>query len=261
MNAVDMSAWIGHYPFRGIPNSSIDDLRGRMTALQINRAIVSPYEAIFWENNLDAYERAAEKFQSDAQIEVWPVLRPGATVGAEKLFDRFNPLGLRLLPNYHRYRLSDPAADELMQLAKSRGMIVQIFQRIADERWHHLLTVPPVDPVDMECVSSVHADQPIVLSGIGSLAPFATRLRESPNLYADLSRIRGPQFAYEMLAKTVPMEKLVFGSLWPIQIIEASLWQIQTAKIDDTLKRRILFENAQALLDAAHDRKDQGVQS
>ena len=30
MNVIDVSAWIGGYPFRGIPNSSLDHLRRKM---------------------------------------------------------------------------------------------------------------------------------------------------------------------------------------------------------------------------------------
>jgi predicted TIM-barrel fold metal-dependent hydrolase len=248
MSVIDVSAWIGSYPFRGIPRSSLEDLRRKMSEPSIERAIVSPYEAIFWENNLDAYEQFASRLSNDASIEVWPVARPAAMHGLEKLLDRFQPRGIRLLPNYHGYRLSDPFLKPVFDLAKERRMIVQIFARIADERWHYLLQVPPVDQNDLDYVTSVHTDQPIILSGLNSLAPFASRLRQNPNLFVDLSRIRGPQFAIEQIVNSLPVEKLLFGSLWPVQIIEATLWQITSAKIEDSIKQRLLAENARSLL-------------
>jgi predicted TIM-barrel fold metal-dependent hydrolase len=248
MRVIDVSAWIGSYPFRGIPNSSLENLRAKMNELQIERAIVSPYEAIFWENNLDAYEQFAEQLSGDATIELWPVVRPGATIGLEKLLDRFRPRGLRLLPNYHGYRLSDTAARDILDLAKSRNLITQVFQRIADERWHYLLKVPPVDQADLEYLTSVHTEQRIVLSGLNTLTPFASRLKQNKNLYTDLSRIRGPQFAIESMVKSLPVEKLLFGSLWPVQIIEATLWQITSGKMDDEVKQALLRDNALALL-------------
>jgi predicted TIM-barrel fold metal-dependent hydrolase len=248
MSVIDVSAWIGSYPFRGIPNSSLEDLRAKMTQLNIERAIVSPYEAIFWENNLDAYEQFAQQLEGDEKIEVWPVVRPGATVGLEKLLDRFRPRGLRLLPNYLGYRLSDSSAREILELAKSRNMVTQVFQRIADERWHYLLKVPPIDQTDLEYLTSVHTDQRILLSGLNSIAPFASRLRQNANLYVDLSRIRGPQFAVESIVKSLPVEKLVFGSLWPLQIIEATLWQITSAEVGEGVKQKLLQHNAHTLL-------------
>src|SRR5689334_17959456 len=91
-------------------------------------------------------------------------------------------------------------------------------ERIAVERWHYVLKVPAVDEHDLAYISAVHADQPILISGMNSLDPLASRLRESPLLYTDLSRIRGPQVAIEQIAEKLAVDKLVFGSLWPIQI-------------------------------------------
>jgi predicted TIM-barrel fold metal-dependent hydrolase len=78
-------------------------------------------------------------------------------------------------------------------------------------------------------------------------------LREQPILYADLSRLRGPQFAIEKLVNQLPVEKLVLGSLWPIHIIEATLWQVTTAKISPEIQRQLLHDNAQHLLANARE--------
>jgi hypothetical protein len=243
---IDVSAWIGEYPFRGIPQSSLADLKQLMAKLNIERAIVSPFEAIFWENNLDAYARSADAFHGDEQLKVWPVLRPGALNGIEKLLDHHRPGGLRLLPNYHGYCLCDSAAAEIMHLARERKMIVQIFQRIADERWHWMLKVTEVDAMDLDYVSATFVDQPLIISGRATSDLLNWRLAQCPNLYADISRVRGPQFAIEQLVSACPPEKLLFGSLWPIQIIEATLWQVTTAKIDDSIRAKMLHQNASA---------------
>lgn len=248
---IDTSAWIGNYPFRGIPNSSIADVKRLQKELNIEKSIVAPFEGIFWENTLDAHKHFAEQIAGESTLELWPVVRPGAAVGIEKLLDRYKPRGIRLLPNYHGYRLSDPDAGRILDLARERKLIVQVFARIADERWHHLLHVPGVDQHDLDYLTSVYADQPILISGAASLGPLSARLKELPMLFADHSRIRGPQFAIESLAKSLPMGKIVFGSLWPIQIIEATLWQVTTAKIDDAMKSAVLYDNAQKLLSYA----------
>jgi hypothetical protein len=245
---IDVALWAGQYPFRGIPSATIPDLESRMGTLNIEHGVVAPLEGIFWENNLDAYDRLADDLSDNPALDVWPVLRPGALHGVQKRLDRYHPRGLRLCPNYHDYRLSDPAAADLFALARERNMIVQIFQRIADERWHYLLKVPGVDPTDLEYLTAVHPDQPMILSGLASLPPFANRLRQLPNLYADLSRVRGPQFAIEQLCQSCPPDRLLFGSLWPIQIIEATLWQITTANIDQSTRDAILHRSARKLL-------------
>jgi len=244
----DVSAWIGSYPFRGIPHSSLDDLKRKMTELRIERAIVAPFEAIFWENNLDAYEQWAKQLATHSELELWPVVRPGATHGLERLLDRFKPRGIRLLPNYHCYRLSDRSVEPILNLARERDMIVQVFARIADERWHHMLHLPGVDTADLEYLTSVCPDQRVLISGLNSHSFLAPRLRDQPMLYADVSRVRGPQFAIEKLVNELPANKLIFGSLWPIQIIEGTLWQITTAEIKPAQRDAILFGSAQRLL-------------
>ena len=57
-----------------------------------------------------------------------------------------------------------------------------------------------------------------------------------------------PQSAIEQLVKTLPPDKLLFGSLWPIQIIEATLWQITTADLDEPTRAKLLHGNAKKLL-------------
>jgi predicted TIM-barrel fold metal-dependent hydrolase len=245
---VDVAAWVGEYPFRGINGGAREPLKAVLDRLRIERAIASPYEGIFWENGLEVFERARDAHAADDRVELWPVVRPGFTRGLEKLLDRHRPRGLRLVPNYHGYRLSDPAVADVMAIARARRMIVQVFQRIADERWHFMLKVPAVEPFDLDYLTAMFPDQKILITGMNSVAPLASRLRQLPGLYADVSRTRGPQFAIENMVKTLPAEKLVFGSLWPVQIVEATLWQVTTANIEEGVRQGILHENARRML-------------
>jgi len=245
---IDVSAWVGQYPFRGILRCGVADWKEAAATLGISRAIVSPFEAVFWENNLDAYERWADSLAGESQLEVWPVVRPGALHGVEELLDRLHPRGLRLLPSYHDYHLYDTGVEPIMRLARERGMIVQIFTRIADERWHWMLNVPELPMHDLEYATAVFDQQPIVVCGLNRPQSLAGRMTQHPMLYADVSRLRGPVFGVEQLAKSAPADRLLFGSLWPIQIIEATLWQVTSARIDRAERDRILRDNAATLL-------------
>jgi predicted TIM-barrel fold metal-dependent hydrolase len=246
---IDVSAWVGQYPFRGVP-SSMAELKRRAASCGIARFVVAPYEAVFWENTLDAYAEWAEKLADEPLVEVWPVVRPGAMHGLDKLLERHRPRGLRLVSNYHGFRLYESTVDPIMRLARERGMVVQVFQRLADERWQWIAHVPEVPLHDLEYVTSVYDRQPIIVSAMNRPQSLADRLTHQPQVYVDISRVRGPAFAIESLVSSVPVNRLLFGSLWPVQIIEATLWQVTTARIDAAQRDAILHDNARSLLSA-----------
>ena len=81
--------------------------------------------------------------------------------------------GVRLHPNYHSYKLSDP-----MQPAKcsrrvaQRGLAVQIVIAMEDERTQHaLMRVPPVDPSPLMCFLHSIKNLKIMLLNSGNNTP------------------------------------------------------------------------------------------
>lgn len=251
VNTIDLSAWVGAYPFRGIARSTCADLTRKMEQLHIGRSIVSPFEAIFWENGVDAFREWHFRLRDDARLEVWPVInavKPGAVDELKRLVLETTPRGLRLLPNYHRYSLADPAVAELMEVARINRVIVQVFQRIADERWHWMLHMPPVPQAELEAFAQTYRHQPLLISGSNITPNWEPLLAASNQLFVDISRLRYPVFAVEELIRILSPQQVVFGSLWPIQITEATLWQVTAAHIPVHMKQNILHDNAQRLL-------------
>lgn len=248
---IDVSVWVGSYPFRGIPSSSIGDLKVLCNRLGISQVVASSFENLFWENGLDAYEMWQEELADEDWCEHWPVVNPampGQIRAVKELVERFRPGGLRLLPNYHSYSLQENCVRELMCLAREKRLIVQVFQRIADERWHWMLRVPAVEQEQLEAFAGEHTDQPIIISGTNQPALFSRHMHNDNQLYVDTSRIRGPVFAFEELIRTIPADRILFGSLWPIQIPQATLWQIQGTDMPEKNQSQILGRNYRALL-------------
>ena len=54
--------------------------------------------------------------------------------------------GIRLHPNYHRYELKDPLFEEVLHLAATNKLVVQLVAAMGDLRTQHpLLCTPPAD--------------------------------------------------------------------------------------------------------------------
>ena len=175
---------------------------------------------------------------------------PGQLRGLERIVDRYRPRGIRLLPNYHGYTLRDGVVDELMAFADEHQLVVQVFAMIADPRWHFMLKVPALDPEQLDHFTSRHFNARIIVSGLQPVTRLADRARQCPHLYLDVSRVRGPVFAMEKLVRDVPVDKLLFGSLWPIQIIEATLWQITWSDLPSHTQSLILNTGFEVLMGA-----------
>ncbi len=185
------------------------------------------------------------------RFEHWPVINPampGQISRLKEAIEKVQPRGLRLLPNYHGYHLSDPCLENLMGLVKEHNLVVQVFQRIADERWHWMLHTPAVENSDIVSFVKRYADHRILIGAMNQPNVLVEQLDDLPHLYVDVSRIRGPVFAIEHLLGNLPPNKIVFGSLWPVQIIEATLWQVQEAHISDKVRKAVLHENFETLV-------------
>ena len=87
----------------------------------------------------------------------------------------------------------------------------------------------------------------ILLSAVNAPGLLADALAGCPRACVDLSRVRSPLFAVEKLCRELPADRIVFGSLHPIQTIEASLWPVLDARIDQSARRGILAGNFRRL--------------
>jgi hypothetical protein len=253
--AIDVACWCGAFAERHVPHSEPADLDALAGRLGIERAIVSPFSALSRPGVLASWPEQRDAFSAWKRLEPWPVVEP-ARRGELKRLEAIcrqggreaGPRGVRLLPGCHGYDLADGACGELASLAAERGLIVQVFQRLGDERLSWMRRFPPV-PIDaMEAFAAAHPEPAMIFSGVNGAACEPGCLAAAPRLHLDLSRVRGPVFAVERLLERVPVERLLLGTLWPLQLAEATLWQVQAARIPEEDREAILAGNARRLL-------------
>lgn len=151
---IDVSAFLGHYPFRQLRLTTAAEMVRHMDAHGIDRAVVSSLHAVFYRDSHRGNEELFKDVQPFADR-----LIPVATVNPryagwrrdlEYSVSQGQAKGITLLPEHHGYKLSDPLGHEALQQIATYDLPVVLTQRLEDRRQRH-----PWDVASDLTVSSV----------------------------------------------------------------------------------------------------------
>jgi len=156
---------------------------------------------------------------------------------------------IRLHPNYHAYKLDDPAFVRLLKLAVERRLVVQIALAMEDERMMHpLLRVEPVDTVTLAAtVKQTPGLRLVLLNALGKLRgqPLLD-LIAAGDVYVEVSMLEGVGGLANLLAQ-VPTERVLFGSYAPLFYFESALLKLRESPLSQAQSLAIRGRNAQRL--------------
>ena len=159
---VDANTYFGRWPFRRLFFAGGAGLSALCRRIGVSTALVTPLAAAFYRDCLSAVEEMLEDPGWDGSLmraigSVNPTF-PGWEQDLETMA-RLGCVGIRLLPNYHGYKLFDDAALALVRRVHEHGLPVILTIRMQDERSHHPLM--PVPAVPVEDVRFLLREQPV----------------------------------------------------------------------------------------------------
>ena len=158
--------------------------------------------------------------------------------------------GIRLHPNYHGYKLDDPAFRELLNLAAARKLVVQLALCMEDERTQHpLMRVPPVD-LDPLAEAIQGEPQPLlVLLNCYPTFRLETlrKLRSAREICFDFAMVERIG-AVNRLAAEVSFPRVLFGSNYPLYYFESALLKVRESGLTEAQAKMVYRENAQRLI-------------
>lgn len=246
MTLCDVHAHIGHWPFRRLPFTDARSLVREMERLGIERAAVCNTHGVFYKNTQAANEELAEEVDG-LRDRLLPVatLNP-AYVAAEADFGicvrELGMAGLRLVPQYHGYRLDDPRAIALAAAAGEAGIPIIVPRIMVDPRQRHRLDIE--ETVDLAALAAFARAVPGtrvvgVEYGPGPDERTLGLLAEAPNLVFEISRIPflNARALQQLIAKIGPT-RLVFGTGLPFKTPEVSLLKLELLE-DPSARERI----------------------
>ena len=245
---IDVNTWIGHWPFRPLRNRTAEQLLLQMDKYDIDKALVSSINAMFYKNahaGNEELHRSTKNFR-DRLIPFATInpAYPGWLDDLHESFESFGFKGLRLQPEYHRYDLGSSESMALIDATGQMGLPVQLPMRIADRRQRH-----PWDLADdlrpdklAETFSRFPRIKWMVLNGIG-IQP--RHIPEECSVIVEFSRMTCVlQQNVQELMRNGSSRMLAFGSGMPFKAAGPSILKLKILDEPTHIKDCIAWRNA-----------------
>jgi uncharacterized protein len=158
--------------------------------------------------------------------------------------------GIRLHPNYHGYRLDDPAFKKLLAMSAKLGLIVQLALVMEDERMMHpLLRVEPVDTAPLaELVQQTPGLRLVLVNSLRTLrGEPLKKLLSAGSVFVEISMLEGVGGVGNLLDQ-VPVDRVLFGSHAPFFYLEAAQLKLKESPLSPVQLAAISGENAERLM-------------
>jgi predicted TIM-barrel fold metal-dependent hydrolase len=252
---VDTNVNLSRWPFRRLSGDDPATLVARLKKHNVSQAWAGSFDGIFHKDIAGVNARLA----SDCRTYGQGILLPFGSINPKlpdwqedlrRCHEEHKMRGIRLHPNYHGYQLQDALFKEVLKLASSHALIVQLALCMEDERTQHpLMRVPPVDITPLVDLAQVEPKlKLVVLNSYPQLTPAQiTPLIPVRNVYFELSMVERVG-AVTRLIETFTLERVLFGSHSPFFYFESAELKVQEAGLSDAQERAVLEGNARRLL-------------
>lgn len=254
MRLIDTNVSLGRWPTRRLALDDTARLAAKLHAHGITEAWAGSFEGLLHRDLTGVNERLTDECHTHGH----GLLRPFGSVNPKlpdweeevhRCQDLHHMAGIRLHPNYHGYKLDDPAFKQLLQLAAERGLIVQLAVMMEDRRMQSpWLNVAPVELSPLAPLVKALPKLKLVLLNAfqGTPVAFLTDLAKAGNVYFDLGTIENVGGVANRW-KEIPGERLVFGSHAPFFILESALLKVEESALPPETLQKITFGNAEGL--------------
>jgi len=239
---IDSNAYIGHWPFRQVRNSTCKDMVERMDANGISASVLTNFNGIFYKDtqaaNRETYDEIKTNRKWKDRLIPFAIINPVYSGWKEDLKESTSKLGMkgvRIFPKYHRYSLDHPACIELVKRTRDFGLPIGLTLRMVDSRpssWLDISNEWRLSDI-MPIVKAVPDAKFMVLNVSGStqLEKDDLELVKKTDLFLDTSG-RNIIDLGELL-KTFGKDKFGFGTHSPILDYKTGALRIASLREDE----------------------------
>lgn len=246
---IDTNLTLSRWPFRRCPLDEAAALVAKLREHGVTQAWAGTFDGLLHKDLASANARLAAECRAHAGLlvpfgSVNPKL-PDWEAELRRCADVHRMPGLRLHPNYHGYRLDDPAFVRLLALAAEKQLIVQLAVIMEDERTQPpLLQVPPVDTAPLAgLLKQLPRLRLVLLNAFRTLRGEPLLRLAAAGAHFDLAMLEGVGGVANLL-KQLPAERLLFGSHAPLFYFESAALKLKESRLTPEQDRALRSSNA-----------------
>jgi uncharacterized protein len=252
---IDVNVSLARWPFRRLAGDEPATLVAKLRKENVSQAWAGSFEGILHKDLAGVNARLAKDCRSYGPGMLLPFgsINPKSPDWQEDLrrcHEEHKMPGIRLHPNYHGYKLDDPAFRELLKLSAARKLIVQLALCMEDERTQHpLLRVAPVDIAPLaDLIAALPQLRLVILNSYPTLqVERLQKLSSAGQVWFDFAMVERIG-AVARLAGQVSFPRVVFGSNYPLYYFESALLKVRESGLTGAQTKAVCEENAARLL-------------
>jgi len=256
--SVDTNVTVGPWPFRHLPAAEAAALMRALAKHGVTEAWVASFDGLLHKDLAGVNARLADTCRQQHEVRLIPFGSvnprwPDWEDDLRRCHEEHRMPGIRLHPNYHGYKLTDPLFTRLLALTSERKQIVQLVVQMEDVRTQHPLMVVP--PVDLKPLAGIVAKTPglrlqVLNAAIDVSGEVFVPLARSGQVYFDFAMHEGVR-GLARLRDQVGPERVLFGSHFPLFHWQSAALKIRETGLSDADANAIMTTNARALLPVA----------
>ena len=252
---IDTNVYLSRWPFRRLPGDEPAKLIAKLRERKVTQAWAGSFDALLHHDIAGVNIRLAEACRESGQGMLVPLgsvnpKLPDWQEDVRRCHEVHKMPGIRLHPNYHGYKLDDPAFAELLRLATARRLMVQLAVCMEDMRTQTALM--PVPNVELAPLADAVKGAPGLRLQLLNCAPQIDEAEyaaafSSGDVSVDISMVEGVA-PLARLVQRVPPAKVMFGSYYPYFYFESALLKVQESGLDAAAEEAICAGNARRLM-------------
>ena len=258
---VDTNVSLGRWPGRRLPFDETKALVVKLRSQGVTQAWAGSFDGLLHKDLASVNARLAEECRKHGRGSLLPFgsvnpVLPAWEEDLRRCHEVHHMPGIRLHPNYHGYKLHDPVFARLLDLAASRGLIVQLAVVMEDERTQHpLMRVQHVDATALVTLLASRPNLRIELLNWSRAvnATLLPKLSAAGQVYFDIATLEGVGGVARLL-KQVPPERVVFGSYAPFFYFESALLKLKESALSEADLTAVRAGNSRRLFHVAAKR-------